>query len=448
MPAMNLLGVCRQLKRLHVLILLLLPSLAGAADCIWPAQEVVSGVTLRTAPTTDSAPRGKLLPGNSLILVASVPYWYETRTPGGEPAFASKRWVVAGDCAQGPAPPVAPASSGPTFTIDVFDVGTGLSVLARGPDFSLLYDAGSNDDFATGLNNRAVAYLNVTTPALSSLDHVVLSHPHRDHVELLPDVIDKFTVGQVWDSGSRGNLTCGYWAFLQALALRPTIRYHTASRGPGTETVSLTAGDCPSAPTRSISLQHAERIETTALPLGAEASMEFLYADGTSYPPAQDPNRNSLVLRLNLGARRVLFMGDAPGGGRAAPSEPPVPQSIEWKLLQCCTQDLFADVLIVGHHGSMTSSRRAFVDAVGASIYAISSGPKKYGSVVLPDSQIVQALKLKGVVLETNTNDAQCATAQAKVGPDNDGRSGGCDAIRITIPSGGPIVAEYNRQTD
>lgn len=81
--------------------------------------------------------------------MASVPNWFETRTLDGQPAFASKRWVIAEDCPQAPQPLVAPlAAAGPTFTIDVFDVGTGLSVLTRGPDFSLLYDAGSNDDLA------------------------------------------------------------------------------------------------------------------------------------------------------------------------------------------------------------------------------------------------------------------------------------------------------------
>lgn len=427
---------------------LVLPSLVPAADCIWPTDEVVNGVILRAGPTTGSARRGALLPGDSLPLVASVPHWYETRAPDGQPAFASKRWVVAEDCTQGPLPPVAPLGAGPTFTIDVFDVGTGLSVLTRGPDFSLLYDAGSNDDFGTGEDNRTVAYIRAVAPTLTHLGHVVLSHPHKDHVELLPDVVSQFPPGDVWDSGSRGNMTCGYWTFLQTVALNPAIRYHTVTQDSGMEPVALKAGECASAQLRTLTIRHSSRIVSLPLPLGTDAKMEFLYADGTSYTSSQDPNRNSLVVRLTLGNKRVMFMGDAPGGGRTVPSQPPAAQSIEWKLLQCCAQDLFADVLIVGHHGSMTSSRGAFIDAVGASIFVISSGPKKYGSLQLPDEAIVQALKLRGTVLETNTNDVQCASAPAKVGPDGDGKPGGCDAIRITIPSSGPILSDYNRPTD
>src|SRR5689334_423838 len=46
-----------------------------------------------------------------------------------------------------------------SWELDVLDVGTGLSLLLRGADFSLLYDGGSNDDRATGPHNRVLAYL-------------------------------------------------------------------------------------------------------------------------------------------------------------------------------------------------------------------------------------------------------------------------------------------------
>jgi competence protein ComEC len=436
------------IRYLLPLVAVVFPTIGAAADCAFPNAEVVNAVVLRAEPTTNSAKRGRMLPGEGLPLVSIVPRWYGIRNTDGTIAFASKRWVEIADCDNAPTISPNPDDGGASFTIDVLDVGTGLSVLARGPDFALLYDAGSNDDFGVGQNNRTLAYLRLIAPGLTTLNHVVLSHPHKDHVELLPDVIRQFTVDNIWDSGSRGNLTCGYWSLLQEIVAKPSIRYHTVLNDVGTEAVALGAADCTSATVRTISLQHAGRIDSAPLPLGTGASMEFLYADGTSYKPSQNPNRNSLVVRLNLGSRRVLFMGDAPGGERKSPTELPAEDSIEGKLLKCCAQDLFADVLIVGHHGSMTSSRNAFTDAVGASIYAISSGPKKYGAVTLPDSVIVQALKLKGTVFETNTNDFQCANASSKVGGDNDGKAGGCDAIRITITGNGQMIAEYNRDSD
>jgi competence protein ComEC len=108
--------------------------------------------------------------------------------------------------------------------------------------------------------------------------------------------------------------------------------------------------------------------------------MTFLYADGSKRP---DFNQNSLVVRLNLGSHRVLLM---------APSAPPNADSIEGKLLACCAADLKAEVLVAGHHGSKTSSRKKLLDAVGANTFIVSAGPTKYATVVLPDAEIVAEL--------------------------------------------------------
>jgi beta-lactamase superfamily II metal-dependent hydrolase len=176
--------------------------------------------------------------------------------------------------------------------------------------------------------------------------------------------------------------------------------------------------------------------------------MQILYADGTSYTSTQNPNKNSLVVRFTLGNRHALFMGDAPGGERAPPANPPAANSIEAKLLICCQQELFSDVLIAGHHGSSTSSRNALVSAVGASVYVISSGPFAYSGTTLPSPEIVTSLKGRGQLFETYTNDAQCRSSVAKIGSDNDGKPGGCDAVRIRISGQGQISANYNRTPD
>jgi hypothetical protein len=253
-------------------------------------------------------------------------------------------------------------------------------------------------------------------------------------------VISAFKPADVWDSGSHGNMICGYWNFLLAIAAEPSIRYHTATQGAGNESVSLKTADCSGATPRSVTMHHSSRIDTNAsIPLGTGASMQFLYADGTSY--TDDPNRNSLVVRFTLGSRHALFMGDAPGGPRAAPTSAPAANSIEGKLLQCCAQGLSADILIAGHHGSETSSRSAFISAVGASIYVISSGPKPYGNGTLPDQIIVDELKAHGQLFRTDVDDTQCESSTTKIGRDGDGAPGGCDEIHITIPSTGPITA-------
>jgi beta-lactamase superfamily II metal-dependent hydrolase len=46
---------------------------------------------------------------------------------------------------------------------------------------------------------------------------------------------------------------------------------------------------------------------------------------------------------------------------------------MEGELLTCCTSELSADILIAGHHGSTTSSRKLFLNAVSASTFIVSN---------------------------------------------------------------------------
>jgi len=194
-------------------------------------------------------------------------------------------------------------------------------------------------------------------------------------------------------------------------------------------------------PDTTITMTLASRIDNTSIPLGQQASMTILRADGGHHT---DFNRNSIVVRLDLGTQRVLLMGDAEAGNRAQPTNPPATSSIERVLLDCCPSDVAANVMIVGHHGSETSSRLAFVNAVGASIFVVSSGPTKYSSVVLPDSVIISELQGLGEVFRTDVNDAACAMNPTKIGPPADGNAGGCNAVRVKIPAAGsPVVSAF-----
>jgi beta-lactamase superfamily II metal-dependent hydrolase len=266
---------------------------------------------------------------------------------------------------------------------------------------------------------------------MTTIDHLVLSHPHRDHVELLPDLLATYQVRHVWDSG-RVNDICGYRAFLTAVRDEPGLEYHNALQAFGTRGSSFAAKTCygQQLAAEVIQVTLSSRISETPVALGQNASMTFLHADGGNH---SSPNENSLVLRLNLGSTRVLLMGDAEAGGRKSPSVPPDPSSIEGQLLACCVSDLAANVMVVGHHGSRTSSRRAFLDAVNASIYVISSGPMKYGSVTLPDQDVVTEATTHGQVFRTDHGDQACGQNATKIGPDADGRAGGCDAVRVVI---------------
>ena len=189
----------------------------------------------------------------------------------------------------------------------------------------------------------------------------------------------------------------------------------------------------------SLILRHGARIDTDPVPLGGGASMQFVYADGSE---RSDVNDNSLVLRLDLGGRSALLAGDAGGGPRKAPSVPPSPKSVEAILLACCRSELKADVLVVGHHGSMTSSRAAFLDAVGASHFIVSSGPYKYSGTSLPDKEVIAELNRRGNVWRTDLDDPACAKASSKVGQDADKKPGGCHNVVVRFTAAG-VNANY-----
>jgi competence protein ComEC len=76
-------------------------------------------------------------------------------------------------------------------------------------------------------------------------------------------------------------------------------------------------------------------------------------------------NNGSLVLMVTVGDRRVLLTAD-------------IEADAEGWLVESGI-DLHADALVVPHHGSLTSSTAAFIDAVAPSIAVISVGGNPYG---------------------------------------------------------------------
>lgn len=395
---------------------------------IRPDERVVNGVNVRTEATTASAPLDQLEPGETATLRRELPGWYEIALPDGRIGFVSKAWTV----------PVLPDNI--VYRLHAIDVGTGLALFAEGPGFTLLYDAGSQDDTRGGDANRVLAYLRKVRPDLTAIDHLILSHPHKDHLELLPEIFDRYTVKNVYDSGTPFD-RCGYRTFLLKVAAEPGVAYHAGlAAGPR----QLDFQRCAAEP-RQISVRVDRTLAPSTIPLGPGASLTFLNVDPTLH---HDPNENSLVVRLDMGGRRFLLTGDAEGGERREPASAADPGSIEADLLACCLAALRADVLIAGHHGSKTSSRATFLEAVGARTFVISSGPYLYSGTGLPDAEIVTLMSSKRSLYRTDADDTACRTAAAKVGVDADGKVGGCDNVMIGVTAGRALVAAYNRIAD
>jgi len=326
--------------------------------------------------------------------------------------------------------PRTPPPAG-TYRIHLIDVGTGLSILVQGTDFNLLYDAGSNDKAEKPA--RVLAYLAAAIgPSGDDLcgdkasgdrkliDQVVLSHPHFDHASALDLVVHCYDIRDIWDSG-RVNDAVFYRAFLEAVS-KSAATYHTAASVPSDHVVGVKGTE--------IEIPKWERFsEGDSVPLGAAgAKFTILHAEAKKLP---DPNQNSVVIAVELGSARLLLVGDAESGERRDPSDPP--GDVEEFLIDHHAKEIRADILQVGHHGSKTSSRRAFLQAVHPHLALVSSGPKLYGHTVLPDAAVIEELHHVGAqVLRTDERgerDDSCP--HAKLGP-QDG-PGGCDSYIITV---------------
>jgi competence protein ComEC len=298
-----------------------------------------------------------------------------------------------------------------TWRVHLIDVGTGLAVLVHGHDFALLFDAGSSDPGETPA--RVLDYLGAALGPRRVIDHVVLSHPHLDHASALEEVLDAHDVAHVWDAG-RIHDAVFYRDFVAAVGRERGATYHTAAAVPADRTITI-KGFAVAIPD-DVTWQTFS--EGDVVELGAGARFTLLHAEAKAH---RDPNRNSIVIMVELGATRLLLTGDAESGPRADPGAPL--GDVEAHLVDRFAAEIDVDILQVGHHGSKTSSRRAFLDAVSPSLALISAGPKAFRGTTLPDPEVVAALEAVGAtVLRTDEHDASCR---------------GCDSYVITVEAVG-----------
>jgi competence protein ComEC len=229
--------------------------------------------------------------------------------------------------------------------LHVLDVGQGDAILLRTNGGRwVLFDAGRTWEGGDAGRSTVIPYLMRRGGTLESF---VLSHAHSDHVGGAVSVLAALQPRTFWDA-----------AFPQGSRIYDqSLR---AAREAGVEWRRVHPGD-----------------QFTV----DGVTVEFLAPDSAWTASLVDPNEASTIALIRYGSVRFLSVGDAEAAEEG------------W-LLDHARDNLAADVLKVGHHGSSTSSSDEFLSAVHPSAAIISVGADNiYGH---PSADVLAALARVG----------------------------------------------------
>lgn len=243
--------------------------------------------------------------------------------------------------------PNPPPTAG-ELLVTVLDVGQGNAIAVITPNgHAMLVDAGRSQ---ARIEEDVVPYLE--SQGVDRLDYAVITHPDQDHVGGMPRVLELMPVESVLDP------------------VIPTTNQTYAE----TLEIMLDQG------IPGIKARRGMQVD-----LGETVSVEVLWPVDPLLQSGDQPetNDNSIVLRVSYGEATFILPGDLEAGGEA-------------ELVELDTDEqLHAQVLVVGHHGSNTSSTAPFLDAVSPEVAIISAGlDNQYGH---PHDEVLQRLRLRAV---------------------------------------------------
>ena len=246
--------------------------------------------------------------------------------------------------------PRQPPPSGDELRVHMLDVGQGDSILIIAPGGkTALVDAGN-----PGNGKKILAALQ--REGVAQIDLLVATHAHADHIGAADEVIKGATVRNVLDSGVP-NTTKNYEDFLKAIKDRGAALVTAA---PG-QTFDLGGGAV----------------------LSVLGPVQPLFTKDQLRGGGNEPNANSVVLRLDYGEFSMLLTGDAEA-------------QTEQRLIERDAR-LDADVLKVGHHGSKYATSESLLRRGEFKAALVScSADNRYGH---PSPEALARLKAAGLRL-------------------------------------------------
>lgn len=239
--------------------------------------------------------------------------------------------------------------------IHFIDVGQADSILIEQDKKYMLIDAGNNGDGKLVKN-----YL--IKEGIKSLEYVIGTHPHEDHIGGLDYVINDFNIGKIY----LPKATSTTKTFQDVVVAIKNKGMKAAVPKPG-DTFNLGTAKCT-----------------------------ILAPNSSEY---KDLNNNSVVIKLEFGSNSFLFTGDA--------------EDISEKEILAKGFNVKADLLKIGHHGSHSSTTGEFLSKVNPKYAVISCETgNDYGH---PHKETVDKLKNKNIpVYRTDEQGTIIATSNGK----------------------------------
>lgn len=228
--------------------------------------------------------------------------------------------------------------------VHYLDVGQGDSIFIELPNNeTMLIDAAESYQ-----SENIINYLKNLN--YQKIDYVIGTHPHTDHIGGLKDIINTFEIGKIY-MPKVGSTTKTYESLLMAIKDK-NLKINTAKGG-------------------------TSIIDTDTLKINILAPNNSTYTELNNY---------SVVTKITYGTTKFLFMGDA-----EKLSENEIKENVT------------ADVIKIGHHGSNTSSSIDFIKKVNAKYGIISVGlNNKYN---LPKEETITNWENSGTkIYLTSTN--------------------------------------------
>lgn len=234
------------------------------------------------------------------------------------------------------------------LTVAFLDVGQGDAIYIEAPNGNqVLIDGGPNKNVLRQLSKIMPFYDR-------SIDVVIATHPDKDHIGGIPDVIERYDVDFILDSGNESDS-----------ATYSELRRSSKSKG----------------------IRNIQARRGMVVVLGDEVYMNILFPDRDV--SGVESNTASVVARLMYGNTEFMLTGDSP-------------KAIEEYLVMLDGANLQSDVLKAGHHGSKTSSSEFFLGYVSPKYSVISAGKdNQYGH---PHEEVINMLNQFGSTI-LNTQD-------------------------------------------